>query len=207
MKKSLTRIFLVLTLTIVLVSGMSMSASACTTSYFPFTWANGSTSISMQIFSSAYSDYYTKLNNNYTSWNGISSKASLGTLTYNSNGTNSNKDIEIHGQNLTGSLYGYVELYSKNILGIVTDRSSEVLTYTGTIFRAKVYLDTRQSGSVLSLSDSWIVHNVMHELGHCLALSHPGCTNSALMHQTASSYVSTSITTHDKNNLKAKWGN
>jgi predicted Zn-dependent protease len=51
------------------------------------------------------------------------------------------------------------------------------------------------------------VANILHELGHMLALRHPTCTNSAIMHQGQVSPASTSVTTHDQNNLKAKWGN
>jgi hypothetical protein len=57
-----------------------------------------------------------------------------------------------------------------------------------------------------------IRHTFIHEIGHIFKLSHPNCTAAASMHQgypnTAGGIPrnSPTVTVHDRNNMRAKWG-
>lgn len=162
---------------------------------------NGTSSLSVQMFPSAY-DFYDNIYAVYQSWNDISSAVSIDGFTYYADGTNQNKDIQIVGAALTGTTLANTSIYSKNILGVYTQQG--FWSYTGKVSKAVITIDT--SGRFGGQTDTWERKTIIHELGHALALDHPSCTNRAIMHQTSSSYVSSSMQSHDRDCLIEKWG-
>lgn len=138
----------------------------------------------------------------YQNWNDISSAVSIDGFTYYADGTNQNKEIQIVGAALTGTTLANTGVYSKNVLGVYTIQN--FWTYTGKVSKAVITIDTsdRFSGQ----TDTWERKTIMHELGHALALDHPSCTDPAIMHQSDSDYVSSSIQSHDEDCLIEKWG-
>lgn len=193
---------LALLLTFVIFCSFATSASAASCGeYVDWTWKNGTSSLSVQVFPSAY-DFYDNIYAVYQKWNGISSAVSIDSFTYYADGTNQNKDIQIVGAELTGTTLANTGVYSKNILGVYTQQN--FWTYTGKVSKAVITIDT--SGRFGGQTDTWEQKTIIHELGHALALDHPSCTNPAIMHQTSSDYVKSSIQSHDKECLIAKWG-
>lgn len=191
-----------LLLTLVIFCSFATSASAASCGeYADWTWNNGTSSLSVQVFPSAY-DFYDNIYAVYQKWNGLSSVVSIDSFTYYTDGTNQNKDIQIVGAELTGTTLASTGVYSKNILGVYTQQNWN--TYTGKVSKAVITIDT--SGRFGGQTDTWEQKTIIHELGHALALDYPSCTNPAIMHQTSSAYVKSSIQSHDKECLIAKWG-
>ena len=178
----------------------SASAASCG-EYVGWTWKNGTSSLSVQLFPSAY-DFYDNIYAVYQEWNDISSAVSIDGFTYYTDGTNQNKDIQIVGAALTGSTLANTGIYSKNNLGVYTHQN--FWSFTGKVSKAVITIDT--SGTFGGQTDTWERKTVIHELGHALALDHPSCTNRAIMHQTRSPYVSSSMQSHDEDCLVEKWG-
>lgn len=90
-------------LTLILTCSFVTSASAASCGeYVDWTWKNGTSSLSVQMFPSAY-DFYDNIYAVYQSWNDISSAVSIDGFTYYADGTNQNKDIQIVGAALTGT--------------------------------------------------------------------------------------------------------
>lgn len=193
---------LAILLTLVLSCSFAISASAASCGeYVDWTWKNGTSSLSVQVFPSAY-EFYDNIYAVYDKWNDISSEVSIDGFTYYADGTNQNKDIQIFGAALTGTTLASTGVYSKNILGVYTQQN--FWTFTGKVSKAVITIDT--SGRFGRQTDTWEQKTIIHELGHALALDHPSCTNPAIMHQTSSSYVSSSIQSHDEDCLVEKWG-
>lgn len=201
MIKMKTKIIAIL-LVLVVAFALPIPALACSSSYFSWTWNSGTSSLSVQLFPSAY-NFYDLVYDNYTQWNSISTKVGINGFTYYTNGANQGKDIEVIGAALSGDTTGVTDIYSKNILGVFTYQN--IGSYTGKVSKVIISIDT--SGNFTGMTSARQKKTVIHEFGHSLALAHPSCTNSALMHQNSHANVSLSITTHDKDNLKAKWGN
>lgn len=102
-------------LTLILTCSFVTSASAASCGeYVDWTWKNGTSSLSVQMFPSAY-DFYDNIYAVYQSWNDISSAVSIDGFTYYADGTNQNKDIQIVGAALTGTTLANTSIYSKNI--------------------------------------------------------------------------------------------
>lgn len=172
-------------LTLILTCSFVTSASAASCGeYVDWTWKNGTSSLSVQLFPSAY-DFYDNIYAVYQSWNDISSEVSIDGFTYYADGTNQNKDIQIVGAALTGTTLANTGIYSKNTLGVYTQQG--FWSYTGKVSKAVITIDT--SGRFGGQTDTWERKTIIHELGHALALDHPSCTNRAIMHKTSSSYV------------------
>lgn len=191
-----------LLLAIVIFWSLSTSVSAASCSeYVGWTWKNGTSSLSVQVFPSAY-DYYDNIYAVYQEWNNISSAVSIDGFTYYANGTNQNKDIQIVGAELTGSALASTGVYSKNIFGVYTHEN--FWTFTGKASKVVITIDT--SGTFGTQTDTWQQKTIIHELGHALALDHPTCTDPAVMHQSISPYVSSSMQSHDEDCLIEKWG-
>ena len=189
-------------LTLILTCSFVASASAASCGeYVDWTWKNGTSSLSVQLFPSAY-DFYDNIYAVYQSWNDISSEVSIDGFTYYADGTNQNKDIQIVGAALTGTTLANTGIYSKNTLGVYTQQG--FWSYTGKVSKAVITIDT--SGRFGGQTDTWERKTIIHELGHALALDHPSCTNRAIMHKTSSSYVSSSMQSHDRDCLIEKIG-
>ena len=93
-------------LTLILTCSFVTSASAASCGeYVDWTWKNGTSSLSVQMFPSAY-DFYDNIYAVYQSWNDISSAVSIDGFTYYADGTNQNKDIQI------------VSRTSRNLIGL-----------------------------------------------------------------------------------------
>lgn len=103
---------------------------------------------------------------------------------------------------LTGTTLASTGVYSKNILGVYTHQ--DFWTFTGKVSKAVITIDT--SGNFGKQTDTWEKKTIIHVLGHALGLDHPSCTNRAIMHQTKSSYVSSTMQSHDQDCLIEKWG-
>lgn len=98
-------------LTLILTCSFVTSASAASCGeYVDWTWKNGTSSLSVQMFPSAY-DFYDNIYAVYQSWNDISSAVSIDGFTYYADGTNQNKDIQIVGAALTGTTLANTSIY------------------------------------------------------------------------------------------------
>lgn len=191
-----------LSLALVLFCSLSTSVSAASCGeYVGWTWKNGTSSLSVQVFPSAY-DFYDNIYAVYQEWNDISSAVSTHTFTYYADGTDQNKDIQIVGAALTGTTLAVTVVCSKDVFGDYI--AQDFRTFTGKVRKAVIIIDT--SGTFGGYTDTWQKKTIIHELGHALALDHPSCTNRAIMHPTASPYVSSSMQSHDEDCIIEKWG-
>jgi hypothetical protein len=78
------------------------------------------------------------------------------------------------------------------------------------IYKCKISLNSDTSAFNVngSFSSTYLKKVIRHEIGHVFLLKHPSYLYfSSVMHQGApASYISSTVTTDDRNNIKAKWG-
>ena len=126
-------------------------------------------------------------------WNGISSKVSMTST------TSDTAKVSVYAETTTqNGLLGLVVPYYETISGSISEDTN--LTKTWIFCDLFGYYNQMQS---FNMTDSQIISNYAHEFGHTLSLSHPSSSVTALMKQ---GIQSIKPQTHDKNNLKAKWG-
>lgn len=202
--KHLKKFLLVCVLMIVFNSSI-FSAEACTNAYFSWTWNNSVDSYALTV-NNYSTDFYNQISASdcVFVWNNISSNIRISSYTYGGMGNieeDYSGDINLYSSDLPGDILGITDLY-KNLVGSyvpVSPMSGEK------IIHARIQLDT----SLLNEQSGWKNCTIIHEIGHALALRHPievNCTSRCVMQQASSSYVTTTIATHDQNNLRAKWG-
>lgn len=168
-----------------------------------WTWKSSTTSLRIQIFSSA-SSFQSKISDNFFAWNGIDSNVKIASCTYRSDDDDLKYEIQFKGSQLTGTTMATTGIYTRGFLGIGWSLKN-FWTFTGEVEKAIITLDTRSSDGLLSQSNSRQVKTIIHELGHTLALDHPDCGSTAIMQQGYTLPAALNIQTHDRDNLRAKW--
>lgn len=172
------------------------------TDSFPWTWNINPTQLRVQRFRSA-DVYASDVQAVWRNWNDISTNIRLISLTTTTaTPEDLGHEIQIIGQPLSGDTMARTAIWTKDSKGNWIPQL--IATFTGQVQKAIITLDTRIDG-LQSYGDTQQRKTIMHELGHALALSHPSCNCSALMHQTYNPPAAMTIQYHDKNHLRAKW--
>ena len=210
-KKVLSLVF-----SLILVFGCVSLVSAHDEDYFLYGYSSSSgitvSNLKLRIASSAQNTIQTStVYNSATSWNGISSNVAV-SVTVASNNTVVSNYVMVSGQS-----------YSDNTLGeTIPYDSSGNITGANTVWsNVEIIMNTNMStwGSCTN-PPAAAKKSFLHEVGHVLKLAHPVRNSYYSGHTYASgyplaimnqgfpngSYIPTSIQTHDKTNLKAKWG-
>ncbi len=202
--KQLSRFLCSVMCGILLVTGcFSVPTYACTTAYYNFTWDDSidMSDLTVQVYSANFNETVTT--NALFEWNMIT-PIYVQYVNYSSDINSGNiEDINVHEQDLTGTVIGQTRLYRKNFLGIYVE--SSISSANTDICQARIYLDP----SLLKSSDEQRAKTVTHEMGHAFGMMHPilnDCETRCIMQQSSSGFATFTIQQHDKNNMIAKWG-
>lgn len=130
--------------------------------------------------------------------------------------------IYVSGMSVTGFYSVLGKVYTNGTLGETVPRNSngDIVSANSDWASVSIYMNTSSTAfSGASNPTTAAKKTFIHEVGHALKLSHPTCNSSlsghvydgypySVMNQgyPNGSYVASTITAHDKNNLKAKWG-
>lgn len=191
----------------VMTSYLLLPVNACTQAYFNWTWNSSvdPTSLSVRNYSV---DLYNHMSfsTHIAVWNGISSNIRLQSYTLAGNGDiqeDYDGDINLYlVDNLAGDILGITDVY-KNLVGSyipINPNSTEKVIHARIAFNE----------SLLGEYEDLLKSTVIHEVGHAIGLCHPsdvGCYSRCIMQPGNSSYITDTIAAHDRNNLRAKWGN
>ncbi len=176
---------------------VKLNAASHSNEYGNWSWLYGASALTVQLFSDMYEPY---VSNAAFSWNNITPKVYIKAVYYLPPAHDKQDcDIEVYDDALTGTTLAYTQIYSRGLVSLV----AQSWDYSGVIVKSRIVLDNSR---LIGMGTTQINRTTTHEFGHALALLHPECTQKAIMHQSATvDYKSDSITSHDKENLKAKW--
>ncbi|MBQ7131127.1 MAG: hypothetical protein IJO29_01010 [Oscillospiraceae bacterium] len=200
----------------VAVSALTFNTSAHTGDYFSGTYLSTSpcnqSSLGFVVYSSAqttllnYNDVYSKA----FAWDGITDNVNIRIAMYSS-GMPTSTFYGVIGKDLGTETLGRITAYSSSGATVSIDsywHSVSITMNTSDVFNNSSY-PTQSAAKTF-----------MHEVGHALKLAHPEQDSSltghtyedgrplAIMNQgfVEETYVPTTIATHDRQNLIAKWG-
>lgn len=195
------RLFVVILCLAFLMGGvMALPANACTISYNPWVWDSSvtPTALSVKLCSSQYQNSLSSSNSIFV-WNGISSGIRITSYTAAADSATMDADINMQFGTLSNGVWGRTRYYTRNP---ATGTLMEVSNTTISVLQVRLTF----SENIFDDGTAYANRTVMHEMGHALALRHPTCTASAVMHQRTSSYHAMTIKQHDKDLLEEKWG-
>jgi hypothetical protein len=159
---------------------------------------------------------YTITRTSSSGWNGISSRVNIADVNMNLTGANRvqviGEDIEPLplGGGLFDLTYGFITMLpvpGTNLHLPIEDRRWLMVGVTINTNRETWDFNN------LPLRADRIRKTIIHEFGHVLKLAHPTCSSNSVMHQGppriggGAANISPTVDTHDRNNLRAKWGN
>ena len=214
-KMKFKRILSVIISLSVAVSALTLNTSAHTGDYFSGTYLSTSpcnqSSLGFVVYSSAqttllnYNDVYSKA----FAWDGITYNVNIRIAMYSS-GMPTSTFYGVKGKNLNDT-YGITSFYNADGSGANSNSNWH-----------SVAINMNTNGIFNNDSDpsKAAAKTFMHEVGHALKLAHPAMDSTlqghtyeagrpyAIMNQGSidRAYVPTSIVTHDRQNLIAKWG-
>lgn len=217
-KKNFIRIFLTTILSIVLiVSIVTANVFAHTGDYFAGTYTSDAVCnpsyLKFRIESTAQTSLLTSaVYQSAFNWDNISSKVSIGIAMYQP------------GMSSVGFYSVVGETYNNGVLGrtVPRDANGNITTDPNCNWKAVTICMNISSSAYSGASNQAVAaqKTFTHEVGHALKLAHPVQDGSlsnhiydglprAIMNQgyPDSRAVSSSVTSHDKTNLTAKWGN